>query len=411
MNIYSLDQIVAMAKYTSPIYKYFYRDVEPSGALTSLPILSNEHLMDIVHAKKPDFVFADGNTHGLIFESSASTGKPKVTLWGQGEWATSMGLLSAYHWKNGLLKNGDRVGNLCATPYLSFRLVHSVVEYFPGSVSEVPIGCEMPFSDLNALLEKYDCNVIAAINSTMLGLAWNLLKSGKVNTKVERILAGGELLYGSQLDLIRRAFPNAVMVSFLFGTTESGIIAYSMLDDALDVFRPFPEASIVEILDKETEAPITTPGVLGKCVVTSLLRVAAPAIRIDTGDYAQWLDDPAGGQPRFQVIGRRFPFLHQIGGISFSETEVWEVILDLSKQVPLIKFQMALHADHVEVVVSLLDGEEVATAALQEALSQAISRCMPELSASAVEVRPRVVDFAEFLESTRRKGRLIVDCR
>src|SRR5690606_40588808 len=72
MNIYSLDQIVAMAKYTSPIYKDFYRDVEPGSALTSLPILSNEQLMEIVHAQKPDFVFAEGNTHGLIFESSAS---------------------------------------------------------------------------------------------------------------------------------------------------------------------------------------------------------------------------------------------------------------------------------------------------------------------------------------------------
>src|SRR5690606_14017274 len=303
MNIYSLDQIVAMAKYTSPIYKDFYRDVEPGSALTSLPILSNEQLMEIVHAQKPDFVFAEGNTHWLIFESSASTGKPKVTIWGQGEWATSMQLLSAYHWKNGLLKNGDRVGNLCATPYLSYRLVHSVVEYFPGSVSEVPIGCEMAFSELNALVEKYNCNVLAAINSTVLGLAWNLLEAGKVNTTVERILAGGELLYGSQRDLIRRAFPNAVMVSFLFGTTESGIIGFSSLDDALDVFRPFPEASIVEILDKETNEPITSPGVVGKCVVTSLLRVAAPALRIDTGDYAQWLDEPTRGPRRFQVIG------------------------------------------------------------------------------------------------------------
>lgn len=411
MNIYSLDQIVAIAKYTSPIYKDFYQSVEPGDALTSLPILSNERLMAIVHAKKPDFVFAEGNTHGLIFESSASTGKPKVTLWGQGEWATSVGLLSVYHWKNGLLKNGDRVGNLCATPYLSYRLVHSVVEHFPGSASEVPIGCEMAFSDLNALVEKYDCNVIAAINSTVLGLAWNLLEAGKVNTTVERILAGGELLYGSQLALIRRAFPNATMVSFLFGTTESGIIGYSTLNDAPDVFRPFPEASIVEILDKETDEPITAPGMVGKCVVTSLLRVAAPAIRIDTGDYAQWMDEPAGGQPRFQVIGRRFPFQHRIGGVSFSETEAWKVILDLSKQVSLTKFQMALHADHVEVVVALLDGEPVVSEALREALSQAISRCIPELSASAVEVRPRVVDFAEFLESTRRKGRLIVDYR
>lgn len=411
MNIYSLDQIVAMAKYTSPVYKDFYRHVEPGCPLTSLPVLSNEQLMEIVHDRKPDFVFAEGNTHGIIFESSASTGKPKVTLWGQGEWATSLTLLSTYHWKNGLLKNGDRVGNLCSTPYLSYRLVHSVVEYFPGSVSEVPIGCEMEFVELNGMLDKYDCNVFAAINSTVLGLAWDLLAAGKVNTTVERILAGGELLYGSQLELIRAAFPNAKMMSFLFGTTESGITAYSKLDDALDVFRPFPEASIVEILDKESGEPITTPGKIGKCVVTSLLRVAAPALRIDTGDYAHWIDEPTSEEPRFRVIGRRFPFQHQMGGVYFSETEAWDVIQELSKKVPLTKFQMLLYTDHVEVQISIFNGDSITAETCHGALLDAISNCIPELSSSRVEIRSTVVDFSKFLESTRRKGRLIVDCR
>lgn len=410
MNIYSLDQIVAIAKYTSPIYKNLYRDIEPGSPLCSLPVLSNELLMDIVHAKNPDFVFAEGNTHGLIFESSASTGKPKVTIWGQGEWSTSMQLLATYHWKNKLLRNGDRVGNLCSTPYLSYRIVHSVVENFPGSISEIPIGCEMPFYDLNASIEKYDCNVIAAINSTVLGLAWNLLENGEINTTIERILAGGELLYGKQLDLIHRAFPNATLVSFLFGTTESGIIGYSTLSDTPNIFRPFPEASIVEILDIDTGEPITLPNVIGKCVVTSLLRVAAPALRIDTGDYARWCESD-DDDLQFQLIGRRFPFQHQFEKISLSETDVWNVILDLSNKVPLTKFQMEIHTNQLDIVISLLDENSVSYELLKKTVLESISYYIPELLTSNFEIVLRLVSFAEFLESTRRKGRLIMDCR
>ena len=52
MNIYSIQQIVALAKFTSPIYKELYADIEPTTPFDELPILTNERLMDIVHAKR-----------------------------------------------------------------------------------------------------------------------------------------------------------------------------------------------------------------------------------------------------------------------------------------------------------------------------------------------------------------------
>jgi phenylacetate-CoA ligase len=411
MNIYSIEQLVTLAKFTSPIYKKFYENVRIDAPLHELPILTNEALMQIVHAIRPDFVFADGNTHGLIFESSASTGKPKVTIWGRDEFETSMRLLAAHHWKHGLLKNNDRVTNLCASPYLSYRLVHSVIENFLGKCSEIPIGCDLPFAELNHVVAKYESNVLAGVNSTILGVAADLLMRGETNPRIERILAGGELLYGEQREIIRRAFPNAVMVSFMFGTTECGIVGFSRLSDSLNEFRHFVGASLVEIIDEHTQLPITTPGVVGKCVVTSLLRVAAPAIRIDTGDYVEWLDDPSGDEPRFRVLGRKFPFHHRLNGTEFSETDVWALIMGLEKRVPLTKLQLEIHEHRIEIAYSLLDPDGDTHAHIAQTIINSVFQYLPMLKQQNIEVIPREEDFSYFIENTRRKGRLILDCR
>lgn len=410
MNIYSIKQLLSIAKFTSPIYQELYKDITPSTPFEKLPILSNERLMEIVHAKHPDFVFSEGNTHGLIFESSASTGKPKVTLCGRDEWETQSRMMAVYHWRNGLLKDRDRVANLCATPYLSFRIVHSVIENYPGKCSEVPIGCEMKFADLNDSIKKYECNVLAGINSTILGLAWDLLERGTSNKTVSRILAGGELLYGKQREVISRAFPNAVMVSFMLGTTESGMIGFSCLNDPLDVFRPYPGMTIVENIDEITGERIKTPNKRGKCVVTSLLRAAAPAIRMDTGDYIEWLDNEGVEEQRFRLLGRKFPFKHSLRGVEFSETEVWSIVKDLENNLPLLKFETELHCNYIEVVYSLLDHKKENDQEA-EAIRQAFEKHLPLLMQSGVQLILRPESFSYFMESNRRKGRLIKDCR
>ncbi|NRO99716.1 hypothetical protein GWC77_28175 [Paraburkholderia sp. NMBU_R16] len=57
--------------------------------------------------------------------------------------------------------------------------------------------------------------MLTGINSTILGLAIDLLSRGEKNERIERILAGGELLYGAQRQIIKRAFPRAVLLSFM----------------------------------------------------------------------------------------------------------------------------------------------------------------------------------------------------
>lgn len=407
MNIFSIKQLVVIAKYTSPIYSNLYRDICEHTNFEDLPILTNEKLMEIVHDQKPDFVFAEGNTHGLIFESSASTGKPKVTIWGKDEWDSSTTILANTHWKNETLQEGDRVANLCASAYLSYRIVHSVIEKFPGRCSEVPIGCERPVDELISLIEKYQCNVLAGVNSVFLGIAWEYHKKGIVNESVVRILGGGELLYGFQSALIKKAFPNAIFISFMFGTTESGMVGYSQLDDDLDTFRVFNGTSIVEVIDENSGTPIKIIGKKGKCVVTSLLRTAAPAIRVDTGDYAIWLDEPSSKNARFRILGRKFPFYQSFFSVQFNETDVWNIIKKIEIQFNLLKLQLKLSQEKMVILYSSYKSDTVSSEQEVSFIKIALFEVLPHLKKYESCISMIKADFDIFLESTKRKGRLI----
>lgn len=411
MKIYSIDQLVALAKSCSPIYRDHYREIRSTTEFADLPVLSNEALMQIVHSHRPDFVFGEGAMDGIVFESSASTGKPKVTLFGRDEWEASTRLLATQLWRTGLLRDRDRIANLCATPYISYRIVHGVLERFPARCSEIPIGCDRPYPELNEMVVKYGATVLTGINSTILGLATDLLSTGSRNERIERILAGGELLYGAQQQLIEQAFPRAVLVSFMFGTTESGVIGYSELDDGPNVFRALPGAGLVEIVDEETDRGIGTVCTKGKCVVTSLLRAIAPAIRIDTGDYAEWIDGPDAESRRFRLLGRKFPFAHTLGNATFNESDVWELIQTVGKDVGLIKLQMEIYVDRVEVAYTLADPLRQAEEKTSRVLAAAAERCLPMLYGASIPVVFRREPFSHFADSTRRKGRFIADCR
>ncbi|WP_409488825.1 hypothetical protein ACK1U3_05195 [Pseudomonas promysalinigenes] len=412
MNIYSLDQVVNIARTHSVIYQKLYAQLKPQASyeLKHLPVLTNEQLMEFVHEEEPDFVFANGNTHGLIFESSASTGKAKVTLFGRDEWDTHTRLLASQHWKNGLLKENDRLTNLCASAYLSYRIVHSVVERFPGKISEVPLGCDYDYGYIYGVITKYRSNVLAGVNSTFLGLAHHMTSRGLVNHEVERLLGGGELLYGAQLEVIRRAFPNAEIVSFMFGTTETGALGYSEPGDALNEFSVLEGACIVELIDEVTGLRIEAPGQVGKCVATSLTRIAAPAIRIDTGDYACWVEKTPGKR-KLRVIGRKFPFAHEFQGVQFNETDVFELIRYLDDKAPVTRLQLQIHDDRLEVIVSLLDGHQITRDDLSSIILNSLLVQLPEFAAHAQVIHCRLKDFAYFSEATRRKGRLIFDRR
>jgi phenylacetate-CoA ligase len=88
----------------------------------------------------------------------------------------------------------------------------------------------------------------------------------------------------------------------LYGCTEGGPFATS--DDRGDL-RLHDDFFLFEILDPETEQPVSRPGEEGVLVATTLCREAQPMIRYWTGDLVRLLDCPDDGLGRgIEVLGR-----------------------------------------------------------------------------------------------------------
>ncbi|MEA3234662.1 hypothetical protein OP492_08355 [Pseudomonas mosselii] len=411
MTMYALSEIVSLARKNSPIYRQLYEGINLDVmCLEKLPILTHEQLMRVVQDEEAIRFFSSESIEGIVYQSSATTGQPKATLFGRDEWRTTVQMLATNHWRSSTLQAGDIVANLCVGGSASFMFVHGTIENFPGSCCELPLGSDHEFDYLVNTWRKFSVNVVAAINSTVIGLAYHLTLIGERAPEIKRILCGGELFYGNQLALVKRAFPDAEIIPFMYATTETGLIGLAESGFAQNVFCVCPEACVLEIVHAETKEVIHETGRMGLAVVTSLLRTAAPAIRVEVGDYAQWIDPPGTARRRFSIHGRRYLKEYQFFNTSITETDAYRIISHLEENVGLLKFKLELHEHGAKFVVAC-DDEAASAEAVREIILDAIGLVKPSAVVSREDVHVELVDFSYFLEGIRRKGRIIADQR
>lgn len=419
MSFYTLEQIVALARKGSLFYKELYADVpECITSITDLPLATHERVMEIVHdASSVAKMFSSSGEYGIFYQSSATTGEPKSTLFGRDEWRATNKLIAFHHWRNNVLMANDVVCNLSAAGSASFMAVHGVIAELPIPCSEVPLGCDHSYEYIHNVCTQFRVNVLSGVNSTHLGFANYILDKLGSLPQIERILGGGELLYGVQTEIIQKAFPNADFIPFLYGTTEAGAIGYSEIGFAQNEFRVFGGACILEIIDIATGKIIDKPGLIGAAVVTSLLRSAVPAIRLDTGDYATWLEDEVSFVDRkFSIHGRRYPRRYMVDGIDFNEMDIQAVIESLGQLIRLAKIQIVLknkfNQDQVELIVAT-DDFQVNSTDIVNAVHKALIMSNNPISNLIAHANSeiRVVKLSDFSESSKRKAKLILDMR
>ncbi|MBT9432066.1 hypothetical protein JZM24_07910 [Candidatus Sodalis endolongispinus] len=335
MIVYSLQQLVAIARQASPFYRHLYRDLGSTFQLQDLPIARFEDVMAAVHA---DFrsLFTRERLSGMFYTTSGTTGRPKETLFGREEWRTINRLLAMTHWRNGLLRDGDVVLNLSEPGSASFMAVHRVVDVFAGRCAEIPLGCDRDYDDIIAHYQAFNANVITGMNPIFLGLAHRLLTTQGPDPRITRLLGGGQNLMGFQAALLRDAFPNATLYPFLYGTTEVGQVAWSAAPTGQNAYCPFSELCTVEIVDLSSGDVIRRPSVQGALVVTSYARLQAPAIRMDTGDNALWWDPPDAPAARFALHGRRFVNRYPLAATELDSRQVSALIERLFPDLPLL---------------------------------------------------------------------------
>ncbi|MEN3258202.1 hypothetical protein AAH678_05185 [Sodalis endosymbiont of Spalangia cameroni] len=418
MIVYSLQQLVAIARHASPFYRRLYRNLGPTFQLETLPIARFEDVMRAVHA---DFrsLFTRERLSGMFYTTSGTTGRPKATLFGREEWRTINRLLAMTHWRNGLLRDGDVVLNLSEPGSASFMAVHRVVDLFAGRCAEIPLGCDRDYDDIIAHYQAFNANVITGMNPTFLGLAHRLLATQGPDPRITRLLGGGQHLMGLQPALLREAFPNATLYPFLYGTTEVGQVAWSAAPTEQNAYRPFSEICTVEIVDSTSGDVIRRPDVKGALVVTSYVRLQAPAIRMDTGDNALWRDPPDAPGARFALCGRRFVNRYPLAAAELNSRQVGALIKGLLPHLPLLMLWLEITGcgDRPQVTIALsLYGLAAPPADLERRVLMAWENVAPAIAAEVQRQhlpppRVRLVDFSYFAQACKRKIPPIVDKR
>ena len=298
----TLRELVAFARRNSPFYGDLYRDL-PDGVedLTDLPVIDQ---VDFWTANQwPDNRLLTGPLLDAgVYTSGGTTGAPKVSPWSRTEHFDSTSAFGAGFVKAGL-KPGHRVANLFYAGHLygGFLYIEAALHNAPVENVRLPVGGHVEDAVVAELIESFGVNVLAGTPMKLAGVAEAVLDAGSNADSVELLLFAGDLLFDDVRPLLHKAFPDAAIASLGYATVDAGIVGTPVPGDDVRVHEAVPDRTIVEILDEDTEQPITRPGVRGRVVVTNLFRTLMPVIRYPVGDLAEWVDDSCTA---FRLVGR-----------------------------------------------------------------------------------------------------------
>ena len=303
---YSLNQIIGIANSQSAFYKKLYNNIQidPKN-YDKLPIVDYDEFMFYLQNGKEVDVFTEKLRSGYLSTSSSTTGFPKTCFFSKKEWIAMCSILGRICYETGTIENGDVIANLTMPGRMRTSFLVSTYSHIfsPADCIDVPIcGTEETSYIVEACI-KNNVNVLAGLSYTLLNVAYYLAKNG-IKLNVKKIFYGGELMYGGQLRFLKEVFPGARIVSYMYGSNETGLVGYSTRDCDYNEHRFCSESCIGEIIDQESKLPITEKDKQGMIVVTSLIKITLPIIRVPTGDIGMWIGNERGKDRKFKLCGR-----------------------------------------------------------------------------------------------------------
>jgi len=357
MQKWTLKEIIEHAKKYSPYYRELYSKVS-NDELTSLPIVDQAVFWksQVVTTESPD---------GIVFKSGGSTGAPKYSYFTHKEWesfcqAFGLGM------SEGILENGDRVGNLfyVGDLYASFLFIKDSLGNIPvvkTRLTHFPIAGQTDHIQILKTLEEFNINVILGVPSAILTMLEKYAqdKNKFPKLKLEKILFGGEALYDDQEKALRNIFPNIQISSIGCASVDGGLIGYSSKDCSHGEHRVFDGSNIIEIVDTETLEVITEKNKVGKILLTNLTRKLMPIIRYPAGDLAMWVEDEGVSDRKFKLQGRSEEAA-RLGTLSVYFEDSREMIMQALGDSSGIQFQMIIeHYDHLDQLTFKISGSDL----------------------------------------------------
>jgi phenylacetate-CoA ligase len=322
----------------SPLYRRKFdgagvkpEDIRTWGDISRVPLLTKD---DYRCQERDPFPYGETLCVPLeevteFHQTSGTTGTPvyQPDTWADWEWWNEC-------WATILWAQGFRPADRVFIPF-GYNIF---VAYWAGHYACEKIGCEVIPGGVLATRERLmkmrelRVNAFMATPTYVLGMAETCRQELGADPKewgIQKILCAGEpgALIPTTKERMQQAWGCPVYDHV--GATEIGAWSFECRHQpgGLHVNEGM---FLVELLDLESDQPITEPGVLGRIVITSFDRQAQPCVRFDSKDISMWADTACSCGRTWRILDRgvqgRADHITKVKGVLFSPTAAEEVV-------------------------------------------------------------------------------------
>lgn len=375
-------------------------------------------LMDLIQAvRSPDHTDAiieemDYGAFGraasgspIVFSTGGTTGRPTMLLNTYEETLRNAAFHARGYMAAGILPH-HRVATFGGSgTYASEYCVYHALSMTGCTI--VPINDFRLVEDNIAILLNLRVNVLLTMPSEAYGLLDYLEKANIVLSCIERVVTGGEPLSEQMKDRMRRCLSPSVAFGSTFQTADVGTIGYQCGECGPNEYHLHSDLVYAEIEPIED-----TP----ELVITNLDRMLMPALKIRTGDRAEWVNligqecscgSTAG---RIRLLGRTRDLI-KIGGEKVSTDPMTRLPDRLGLREHMLRIEISTDDDGRDAIT--IFSSEVLDTGLQDVVTKVLYS-EPKLAQMLQEGRCKPLEFRPFSQAATSggyKNRVVVDVR
>jgi len=419
--MYTLKDLVIIAKNKSPFYKDLYRNINPeSFRLEDLPLIDLERWVE-ANTIKNNQILTEKLTEAVVIKTGGSTGKSKLSYYKNSELREISEFFTSKNIENGM-KDGDRVATMvpAGNLYGSYLFTAIAFHYSPLKQVVYHFGFNTPFEELASFMNELNINTIVSFPTYIRQFA-NYLKENNIENLafVERIYYFGETMFHDIRDEVKSVFKNCTIHSSGYSSVDGALIGYVDIGCGYNEHRSPDGMTIVELLDEFTEKPISETGKSGRIYITNLAKGLMPIIRYPSGDMGQWVEPENSPNRKFMLLGRSSEGVRLFGPI-FYFNDVANLLFPFCEEYGLLNFQMIASRSTKKECLTLriaLKNDNIDKKTLEEKIKNAFNKKYPISAQNIIDgiMAPLKLDFCKLndleISSVSGKTLRVIDAR
>lgn len=314
-RIVNVNDLIQLSRKKSEFYKARYANLqERISNYEELKLIPYTESDDLSISIPPYSMLTKEPTNSYVFTSGGSTGEPKLVFLTGDELKTNI----FYHgnaYKRAGITEKDIVGTFGVPGYLTSEFTVYLGLQHTGCLI-VPLGINSDPEKILYYLKLFKVNTLLIMPSDIIPLIQYLESTGE-SLNIDKVIYGGEKLYDSTKEYIKRAL-NVKHFGAVYQSMDVGTIGYQCRECELGEYHLQEDLHFVEILDDESK--LVEWGEIGELIITNLNRRLMPVIRYRTSDLARFLGRNCkcgDSNIKIKLIGRKGDFI-KVGGERFS---------------------------------------------------------------------------------------------